>query len=58
MVITGDLTQIDLPLKNNSGLKDAANILKNLNDVSFVYLTDKDVVRHPIVKKIIKAYDK
>ena len=58
MVITGDLTQIDLPLKNNSGLKDAANILKNLNDVSFVYLTDKDVVRHPIVQKIIKAYDK
>ncbi len=58
MVITGDLTQIDLPIKNNSGLKDATNILKNLDDVSFVYLTDKDVVRHPVVQKIIKAYDK
>ena len=58
MVITGDLTQIDLPIKNNSGLKDATNILKNLDDVSFVYLTDKDVVRHPVVQKIIKTYDK
>ena len=58
MVITGDITQIDLPSKNKSGLKDAINNLKNINDISFVYLTEKDVVRHSLVQKIVKAYDK
>ena len=47
MVITGDVTQIDLPLKNKSGLKDAINNLKKIKDISFVYLTENDVVRHP-----------
>ena len=58
MIITGDITQIDLPSKNKSGLKDVINNLKNINDISFVYLTEKDVVRHPLVQKIVKAYDK
>ena len=58
MVITGDITQIDLPSKNKSGLKDAINNLKKINNISFVYLTEKDVVRHSLVQKIVKAYDK
>ena len=58
MVITGDITQIDLPTKDKSGLKDAINNLKKINDISFVYLTEKDVVRHSLVQKIVKAYDK
>ena len=58
MVITGDITQIDLPSKNKSGLKDAINNLKKINDISFVYFTEKDVVRHFLVQKIVKAYDK
>ena len=58
MVITGDITQIDLPSKKKSGLKDAINNLKKINDISFVYLTEKDVVRHSLVQKIVKAYDK
>ena len=58
MVITGDITQIDLPFKNKSGLIDAINNLKKIKDISFVYLTEKDVVRHPLVQKIVKAYDK
>ena len=58
MVITGDITQIDLPFKNKSGLIDAIDNLKKIKDISFVYLTEKDVVRHPLVQKIVKAYDK
>ena len=58
MVITGDITQIDLAPKNKSGLIDAINNLKKIKDISFVYLTEKDVVRHPLVQKIVKAYDK
>ena len=58
MVITGDITQIDLPSKNKSGLKDAINNLKKIKDISFVYLSDKDVVRHSLVQKIVKAYNK
>ena len=58
MVITGDITQIDIHPKNKSGLIDAVNNLKKIKDISFVYLTEKDVVRHSLVKKIVKAYDK
>tara|TARA_B100001123_G_scaffold437445_1_gene569679 strand:- start:164 stop:1105 length:942 start_codon:yes stop_codon:yes gene_type:complete len=58
MVITGDITQIDLPLKSKSGLTDAVSNLKKINDISFVYLTEKDVVRHSLVQKIVKAYNK
>tara|TARA_B100000427_G_scaffold299258_1_gene280808 strand:+ start:3341 stop:4222 length:882 start_codon:yes stop_codon:yes gene_type:complete len=58
MVITGDLTQIDLPSKNKSGLIEASNILKKVKDISIVNLTEQDVVRNSLVRKIIKAYDK
>lgn len=57
-VITGDITQIDLPDGKKSGLKVAKNVLKNIEDIEFCILTDKDVVRHPLVQKIIKAYEK
>ena len=57
-VVTGDITQIDLPDGKKSGLKEAVKILKNIEDIEFCYLTEKDVVRHPLVQKIIKAYEK
>ena len=56
MVITGDVTQIDLPEGKKSGLKHAVSILKNIKGVDIVNLTHKDVVRHPLVAEIIKAY--
>lgn len=56
MVITGDVTQIDLPDGKVSGLKHAVNILKDVNGIETVNLTYKDVVRHPLVSEIIKAY--
>lgn len=58
MVITGDVTQIDLPEGKKSGLKHAVEILKNIDGIGIVNLTFKDVVRHPLVQQIIKAYDK
>ncbi|MED3624816.1 PhoH family protein [Neobacillus thermocopriae] len=58
MVITGDHTQIDLPKGVKSGLVEAEEILKNVNGISFVYLEQSDVVRHPLVGRIIEAYDK
>ena len=57
MVITGDITQIDIPKNKNSGLKTVVNILSNIEGISFNYLTDRDVVRHRLVRTIIKAYD-
>ena len=56
MVVTGDKTQIDLPVKAPSGLVESEKILKNIDDVGFVYLEQSDVVRHPLVAKIIEAY--
>jgi len=58
MIITGDITQIDLPRGVQSGLKIANQLLADINEISFVYLDDTDVVRHPLVQKIIIAYDK
>ncbi len=58
MVVTGDVTQIDLPEKSKSGLVDALNVLKNVEGIARVYFTDKDVVRHKLVQDIIKAYDR
>jgi phosphate starvation-inducible PhoH-like protein len=55
-VITGDPGQIDLPRRVTSGLKEALLILKNVKGVGMIYLDDKDVVRHPLVKKVIAAY--
>ncbi len=55
-VITGDVTQIDID-KGNSGLIECENILKGIDGVAFVYLSESDIVRHPVVKEIIKAYE-
>lgn len=57
-VVTGDITQIDLPGGKASGLKEAMRVLKGVEDIGFSMLTEKDVVRHPLVQKIIKAYEK
>ncbi|WP_347549546.1 PhoH family protein [Pseudalkalibacillus hwajinpoensis] len=57
MVITGDITQIDLPRGKESGLAAAEKILKRVKDVSFIYLQQTDVVRHPLVQRIIDAYE-
>lgn len=57
-VITGDITQIDLPDGKKSGLREASKVLKNIEGLEISYLSDKDVVRHPLVQKIIAAYNK
>lgn len=57
-VITGDITQIDLPENKVSGLIEIQGILKGIEGIQFVYFTEKDVVRHPLVQDIIKAYDR
>jgi phosphate starvation-inducible protein PhoH and related proteins len=56
-VITGDVTQVDLPTGKRSGLIEAERILSNLEGIEFVYFTDKDVVRHKLVQMIIRAYE-
>ena len=58
MVITGDLTQIDLPEGKKSGLKHATRILGNINGIGVIYLTASDVVRHSLVMEIIRAYER
>ncbi|HAR94699.1 MAG TPA: phosphate starvation-inducible protein PhoH [Deltaproteobacteria bacterium] len=57
-VITGDITQIDLPDKRSSGLVEIQHILKGIRGIRFVYFTERDVVRHPLVQKIIRAYER
>jgi phosphate starvation-inducible PhoH-like protein len=57
-IITGDITQIDLPRNVDSGLIQAANILQNIDGIGFATLTETDVVRHQLVREIIKAYEK
>ncbi len=57
-IVTGDITQMDLPDGKKSGLKDVIGVLKNIDDIAFCYLTEKDVVRHRLVQQIIKAYEK
>ncbi|HKM00172.1 MAG TPA: PhoH family protein [Mobilitalea sp.] len=57
VVITGDLTQKDLPQGTKSGLDVALKVLSKIDDIGFSYLTSQDVVRHPLVQKIVKAYD-
>jgi phosphate starvation-inducible PhoH-like protein len=57
-IVTGDITQIDLPGDKRSGLVEVIKILKDIKGIEFVYLTEKDVVRHEMVQKIIKAYEK
>ncbi len=58
IVVTGDITQIDLPDGKKSGLKEAVKILKDIPDIATVRFTEKDVVRHRLVQDIIKAYEK
>jgi phosphate starvation-inducible PhoH-like protein len=56
-VVTGDKTQIDLPRGQRSGLREAEDVLKDIDAIEFVYFSDKDVVRHKLVQMIVKAYD-
>ena len=58
IVVTGDITQIDLPEGKKSGLIEVIKILKNVDDIQTVKFSEKDVVRHKLVQDIIKAYDK
>jgi phosphate starvation-inducible PhoH-like protein len=57
-VVTGDITQIDLPRRNDSGLLHAVSILSSVEGLYFAYLHTADVVRNPLIKKIIQAYEK
>lgn len=57
-VVTGDITQIDLPQGRGSGLKHAQQVLQGVEGISFISLTERDVVRHPVVGRIVKAYDR
>jgi phosphate starvation-inducible PhoH-like protein len=57
VVITGDITQIDLPAGRTSGLVEAIAVLSGVKGISFVYFDEKDVVRHKLVQSVIKAYD-
>jgi len=57
-VVTGDVTQVDLPEGKKSGLREARMILRNVEGIKFFEFSDKDVVRHPLVQKIVVAYDK
>jgi len=56
-VITGDMSQIDLPKHQKSGLRDAMDVLRKVEGLSFTFFEAKDVVRHPLVAKIVRAYD-
>lgn len=58
IVVTGDVTQIDLPRDKKSGLRDAEIVLKNVEGITFNYLDERDVVRHPMVQRIVKAYER
>ena len=55
-IVTGDITQIDLPKKQQSGLKTALDILDNIEGIDIIFLSGADVVRHKLVKRILKAY--
>ena len=57
VIVTGDLTQKDLPKDTKSGLEEAMRVLGKIDDIGFCKLSSKDVVRHPLVQKIVKAYD-
>ncbi|MGH9640641.1 MAG: PhoH family protein, partial [Bryobacteraceae bacterium] len=57
-VVTGDQTQIDLPGGKRSGLLNAAEVLRGVEGISFVYFDERDVVRHALVQRIVRAYDR
>jgi phosphate starvation-inducible PhoH-like protein len=56
-VVTGDMTQVDLPKHQKSGLKDAIEVLRGVNGISFTFFESRDVVRHPLVARIVDAYE-
>ena len=58
VVVTGDITQIDLPNKTMSGLRHVLAVLKDINGISFTHFSSRDVVRHPLVQRIVEAYDR
>ena len=58
MIVTGDISQIDLPKHQKSGMKEAVNVLRNTEGIGFIHLDSSDVVRHRLVKNMIEAYDK
>ncbi len=57
-VITGDITQVDLPRGQKSGLRHAIEVLSDVEDLSFNYFKSEDIVRHPVVAKVVQAYEK
>jgi phosphate starvation-inducible PhoH-like protein len=57
-VITGDITQIDLPSEKTSGLVEVVKILEKTEGITFIHFSEKDVVRHKLVQQIVKAYEK
>jgi phosphate starvation-inducible protein PhoH and related proteins len=57
IIVTGDITQVDLPRQMRSGLIDAVHRLQNLERIAIIYLTEKDIVRHPLVQQIVMAYE-
>ncbi len=58
MIITGDLTQIDLPRQQLSGMKEAVSVLEGIEGISIIKLGNKDIVRHKLVTRIVEAYNK
>jgi phosphate starvation-inducible PhoH-like protein len=58
VVVTGDITQIDLPADKTSGLVEAAQIVREIEGIRVVHLDDRDVVRHPLVQRIVVAYER
>jgi phosphate starvation-inducible PhoH-like protein len=58
MVVTGDLTQIDLPMGKRCGLQDAVDVLRGVAGISFVNFDERDVVRNPLVQRIVRAYER
>jgi phosphate starvation-inducible PhoH-like protein len=56
-VITGDVTQIDLPTARQSGLVEALKVVRAVDGIAFIHFDEKDVVRHPLVQQIVKAYE-
>jgi phosphate starvation-inducible PhoH-like protein len=57
-VVTGDVTQVDLPRSTRSGLRNVIEVLRDVEGISFTFFTARDVVRHPLVAKIVRAYEK
>jgi phosphate starvation-inducible PhoH-like protein len=56
-VVTGDVTQVDLPRHQQSGLRNAIEVLQSVEEIGFTFFQARDVVRHPLVQRIVRAYD-